>query len=263
MKFEGKIVNILQKKEMEMLLKLKSILEANDIPFCLAWGSLLGCARHGGFIPWDDDIDIHIDGKYYKKLKKVFSEQDTGDLVLQDGLSTPNYPFCFPKIVDKKSLLVEKELEHLDYKCGIYIDVFLIFGVPDRKIIRFFAKFFRYLKYAVLRARYNSRGLLHFLSLFFSTKRIHKTLYRIYCKGIGNSKFCCEPTTFDKKVYIDSNIFKNFKYKEFEDNLMPVPYDFDSYLRHFYGNYLELPPIENRVSNHHISRLIIDGEEII
>lgn len=260
---KNEITALLQKREMEMLTEIKHILNRNNIPFYLGFGSLLGCIRHKGFIPWDDDIDIHIDGKYYKQLKQVFCEQDTGTLILEDGLNTDGYPFCFPKIVDKKTLLVEKEIEHLNYRCGVYIDVFLVFGVPDNAVLRFFSKWCRYFKYAVLKAKYQSRGFLHLVSKLFSARAINKSLYKTYSSGINGKKACCEPTTFDNKIYMSSSFFCGCIEKEFGDQQMPVPLDYDLYLRHFYGDYLELPPLEKRISNHNISKLYIDGEKII
>lgn len=58
-----------------MLAQLTELLNRNEIEFFLACGTALGCVRHSGFIPWDDDVDIYIKGKDYKKLKKCLKDK--------------------------------------------------------------------------------------------------------------------------------------------------------------------------------------------
>lgn len=65
----------MQDREAEMLKNLSEIFKKNDISYFLACGTALGCVRHGGFIPWDDDVDIYMFAKDYYKLKEVFKKE--------------------------------------------------------------------------------------------------------------------------------------------------------------------------------------------
>ena len=102
----------LQDIQLQILKELSTIFMKHDIKFFLAYGTLLGCVRHKGFIPWDDDVDIYILGEDYPKIKRIFDTEDTGNLVLQD-YDTQSYPYCFPKVIDKRTLLKEDTYKHL------------------------------------------------------------------------------------------------------------------------------------------------------
>ena len=89
----------MQIKEISMLKKLASVFEEKGITFFLACGTSLGCARHKGFIPWDDDIDIYVFGRDYEKIKSVFGDGAIDNLEFQDYSITRDYPYPYPKIV--------------------------------------------------------------------------------------------------------------------------------------------------------------------
>lgn len=260
---EKKITEILQTRELAMLRQVKELLEKNNIVFFLACGTALGCVRHGGFIPWDDDIDIYIRGKDYERVRKIFETNDTGTLQFQDYKTTENYPYTFPKIVDTSTLLVEKSLEHLDYHCGVYIDIFPLYGVTDLSIIMKVKEKIRYLRYGILKAYFFSfsgglKGKLNtIVKHVVSPKSVQKHLTQAYMHDLDGTKILIEPGVFGEDALIKSENFSSRELMQFEDLLMPVCKGYDSYLKEYYGDYMKLPPVEERVSRHHISRLEI------
>lgn len=84
----------------------------------------------------------------------MFEGQDTGSLRLQDNDTVAEYPYTFPKIVDIDTVLVEDELKHLQYSCGVYIDAFLLSECSDNSLHRFITEKIRYFSYCTLKAYY-------------------------------------------------------------------------------------------------------------
>jgi len=261
---DNEIVKIIQKKEYEMLVQLKTILERNNIPFFLSYGTALGCVRHNGFIPWDDDVDICIYGSDYMKLKEVFRTQDTGSLRIHDFETKENYPLVFPKVVDESTTLKEKAYLHLDYECGVYIDIFLLFSVPDNRIKRVIAETLRYVRYAIVRAYYSnekSKAVYKKIAKLFPIKKIQKKLYDTYTKDFNGQKIM-NAGEYKFSIASDKETVTEFDMHVFVNEEMPIPKDYDTYLKTLYGNYMELPPESKRVSNHNFASLIIDGVKL-
>ncbi len=255
------ITRKLQNKGMEMLRELSDIFEKNGIRFYLACGTALGCVRHEGFIPWDDDIDIYIMGKDYEKLRTVFLTQDTGNLQFQDYSTVENYPYTFPKIVAKDTVLVEDSLKHLDYKCGVYIDIFPLMEIEDNWFVRQMKEFIRYYRYCLLKAYYfefssSVKKIINkIVRQFVSPKKVQEKLYKMYTKEKLRGNFLIDIGAFGSNALIKRQSFKDVIKMTFEDAEMPMPIGYDQYLQDYYGDYMKLPREEDRVSRHHIARL--------
>ena len=83
--------------EMEMLAELDRICKKYDIKYFAEGGTLLGAVRHGGFIPWDDDVDIAMLREDYDKFCKVAPDEISAPLFFQD-CHTDNIKFLFSRI---------------------------------------------------------------------------------------------------------------------------------------------------------------------
>ena len=249
-------VKRIQSIELKMLSELSEILTKNQIPFFLAWGTALGCVRHQGFIPWDDDIDIYIYGRDYPKLRKVFSEQNTGNLALHDYSTKPGYPYVFPKIVDTSTVLKEREFSHLDYLGGVYIDVFPLFQVSDNVIKHKIDKYIRYMRYGIVKANYMAppkgfaKRILQALSRLLPISYIQKKLFSTYTTSDGKGSMVTEPLVFSEHHLFKADYFSEPHYMSFENLRMPISPKYHDYLKDAYGDYMQLPPEGNRHSNH-------------
>lgn len=252
---EMTVTQKIQSKTMAMLTQLADLLNANEIPFFLACGTALGCIRHKGYIPWDDDVDIYIFGTDYPKLREVFAQQDTGNLRLHDGETVENYPYSFPKVVAADTVLVENGLKHLDYRCGVYIDVFPLINVSENAFVRALQEKRRYFNYALLRMYYNRydstarKCMGSIVKALVSPRRVQKALYRQYIRQ-GDEQHIIDAGTFGTQAFMPKEWFTETKQLPFESAMMPVPADCEAYLAHYYGDYMQLPPEEQRVSNH-------------
>lgn len=257
----------LQKKELEMLIQLAQILDRNKIGFWLACGTTLGCVRHQGFIPWDDDVDIYIMGKDYPRLKEVFSTQDTGNLCLHDYTTVDGYPYSFPKVVASDTVLIEKDLSHLQYRGGIYIDIFLLQETSGNPLVQFCSEKLRYIRYCLLRSYYFDfssplRKAMHrVVKMFVKPESIQVRLYQRYTKELKRLGFLVDNGTHGRQALLNPHFFSTTRKLPYEGFLMPVPGDYHGYLTHYYGDYMRLPDEDKRVSNHDFETLFFCDKE--
>ena len=125
---EGSILRIHQLIMLDLLKHFDAICKEHNIKYWLSSGTCLGAVRHGGFIPWDDDLDVEMLRDDYMKFEKVFKETD--DYVLQTYKNDPYYVVPFAKLRNKKTEIAEHG-QDLRYKYkGVYIDIFVLEKIP-------------------------------------------------------------------------------------------------------------------------------------
>ena len=257
------LTSVLQDKEYEMLKIVDKLFRDNGIKYYIACGTALGCKRHGGFIPWDDDVDIYVYGSDYKKIREIFLNCKSLGIQFQDYSTVADYPYVFPKIVASDTILVEESLSHLNYKCGVYIDVFPVFPVSDNPIIRFATELRRYALYVLVRSYYHTfpsviRKIASYLSRkFINPNIIQKKMEKIYSRYKMKSKYIIDSGVFGNHALLLRESFYEEKRMKFVDIELSVPGDIEEYLQRYYGNYEELPPEDKRISGHHIAKLFI------
>lgn len=241
--------SVLRKQQMVMLRILENvakICDDNKIDYWLCCGTLLGAYRHGGFIPWDDDLDIMIMRKDLKRFRKVMMKSLPTDMVLQDHSTDPDYYHPYLKIRDLNSKIYETEDEDMNYKYrGVYIDVFPmehshLFLLYGTNIIwgRLLYKFILPLKKDVCGLKFLLNQLLyHVFSLSF---RVCRVLDKIFKTDNLNHSYGC----YWKHTQPMSNIFP-LGYINFEGKKFKAPYKVTGWLRNVYGDYDVLPKEED------------------
>lgn len=263
-------VKLLQERELAILIKIDELFREYNIKYFLAYGTVLGCVRHSGFIPWDDDIDIFVFGRDLPKVKEIFRSVNTGFLRLDDYDTAKNYPYSFPKIVDNRTSLKEDAFKLVDYKCGAYVDIFPLFDISDNIFKRFFSEKLRYVRHVMLRYYYiDVKGRALFVKIFHKIlektckiDHIQDKLYKTYIRESCNGAKYAEPNIFLKKSYLPKSMFDNSVRMLFEGNEFPIPIDYDKFLKIVYGDYMKLPSVEKRKSTHIMCELMIDGKNI-
>ncbi len=123
--------------ELKILIEFDRLCKENNLTYYLAFGTLLGAARHGGFIPWDDDIDVMMPRDDYERLLVGFNEWSQSDCyelkVYSDGYSI--YPFA--KMVNNRTVVTEN-FTRCEFKIGVWMDIFPLDNVnkDDRELFK-------------------------------------------------------------------------------------------------------------------------------
>ena len=246
---EGSQLRQHQLRMLEMLKYFDELCQKHGIRYWLSSGNCLGLVRHGGFIPWDDDIDVEMLREDYLKLEKVFKETD--DYVLQTWKNDRYYHHPFAKMRDKHSLIVENNVE-IPYKYkGVFMDVFIIERAP-----RSICKICVYLRWKCLLPLYSSksklRRALYCFSkhLFFRSIPIVRVLSSWWPQNKHRHTYGVGWLDNTRSV---SDIFP-LQRAEFDGVEVSVPNNIESYLKNIYGDYMQLPS-EDKLPIPHASEI--------
>lgn len=249
---EGSQLRDIQHRLLEMLLYIRDLCEKHSIDYYLDGGTLLGAVRHSGFIPWDDDLDIVINAKDLKRLKKCIVANPHPHFFLMDKNTEKNYYYGWPRIVDKFStskyvghfLESKNQLKILKHS-GVSMDIFIY---SDHVIVWINKLLHRIHKLNMKYLITKSKTLADFIwfLLFYLCKPVAKACGAIFANHsiIGHDYLSCNTVhRFRKdKVYPLTTIL-------FEGHLFKAPKDPDYYLRTLYDDYMSLPPEKER--HHH------------
>lgn len=238
---EGSALNRDQKELLRMLKKIDAICRENNIQWWLSSGTLLGAARHKGFIPWDDDIDIVMFRKDYRRLEKILHKMDDKEFVLHSMRSDVEYVNCFGKYRKRDGCVQTRSRRYNYYKWrGIGLDIFTIektsfIAAKTASII--YGNIQHLTSY--IRKDAIRKPLIRFieilcLGLIFPLIRViglinPKGEYH-YSLGQGWSKH----TFFMRDTMPLTTI-------EFEGEQLPAPKDVDAYLTRVYGDWRAIP----------------------
>lgn len=252
----------LQKVILSIAKDIDELCKKNDIEYYLLGGSAIGAIRHKGFIPWDDDFDIIMDNANYEKFLQVCKEQlDSEKYYLQEGLK--DWPLYFSKVKLKGTILEEYEgyAQNDDMK-GIYIDIFKMDNVSSNPLVArwqyFCGKY--YLCYQLLQRTYSSANLKKQLMMVLATPCKIKCVRNFFRKQVekynnketGYYGFFYGRTKFRSAV-IKRTIFGKGVRVPFEDTSFPIAQHYHEYLTQVFGNYMQLPPENQRVGLHLLS----------
>ena len=122
----------LQLVELELLQEFDRICRKHDIPYCIIAGTMLGAVRHNGFIPWDDDADVALLRDHYERFRTACEKElDPAKYYFQDHVITPGYRWGYGKLRRSDTLFLREHQEHMPYDQGVFIDVFPLDAVPE------------------------------------------------------------------------------------------------------------------------------------
>lgn len=266
--------NEVKERQMEILDFIDRKCSENGLDYFLAYGTLLGAVRHGGYIPWDDDIDIFVPRKDYEKLREVINSEDK--YFFDDIVSDDKYRLEYGKVVDKHTKI--EEYNAVVPSAGIFVDVFPLDFIGDsyeeaRKnldaVNGLQKKFHLY--------NWSLDGILEFNPVkkimkkaYLAVKKIQMKTYDVRKTMFNHrEKMMTYSNTYSKIIgRCDSPFKKNYMLfnsewfqpsrMNFENRTYSVPKDYDAVLTSMFGDYMVLPPEEERVSHNIIAYEMID-----
>lgn len=261
----------LQKKELEILKYFNEVCQTNDLTFYLAGGTCIGAIRHHGFIPWDDDVDVFMIREDYERLSQnwaTYSKNPKYSLCRSD--ESHNYHHAAMTLNDNQTTFINFRTQNEDVNQGIAIDILPIDHLASHPVSRAFQRLnaVQFSIFVNQRLPDNQGTLLRMLTgiplaLIKSPKgriKAWKSAERRMVKRSVNSTNLVELVSGLKSMFrpLDPQWFSSVKLVAFEDTLMPVAVGYDKYLRLVFGDYMVLPPTEDRGAKHHT--VIIDTE---
>ncbi len=242
--------------------EIKRICDKNELKYFLIGGTLLGCVRHGGIIPWDDDLDIGMLREDYERFLAVCEKELSEPYILCTADKEKNYGLMFAKIRINNTALHENDAPS-DIHSGIFVDIFPIDKFPSSKTKqkRHAKKLYRLRKILLAKCHYR-------LSYGNSLKKLICQLWAFSCskKRIVNAlkkhqtKFNAQasdfytnfnsPYSYNKELYPSKCLDGTLAERPFDSCSFKTPHFPEEILTLMYGDYMTPPPPEKRVFRH-------------
>ena len=250
---EGSELRKNQESLLKILKKVVFVCEKNDIPYWLSSGTLLGAIRHGGFIPWDDDIDIEILYKDRHRFIEACNKDLPSDLVVQTHKSDSHHYSSIIKIKDLNSTIHEYymggNLEYpLDVKYkGFYIDVF-----TEESSFLPFIKFSNKLIGIINRSHFMGKRPDWYCNLLSSFSKPLFVVFRVISSLFGDESIVYHSYGSGyNSCRLINDIFP-LGMADFEGSKFRVPGNYDHYLKTIFGNYQTIPDSKTIETVRHI-----------
>jgi len=260
----GVELRALQRRAFGVLEALAQFCDRHGLRYYLVGGTLLGALRHGGFIPWDDDIDIALPRPDYERLLALVDSLPPGLKAIHPRLE-PATPYPFLVVRDARSRLVIDYARPFDR--GIGVDVFPLDAVPapGRRRDTLFAliglmrawtmnKQQGYYPHKVQAGRRLRFALLSLASRLVPARRIFALYEQLLAHGhahgagqVGNLY-----GLYGRREVVDAAVFGEGRWVRFEGARFRAPAEAERYLEAVYGDFRRLPPLEQRHSGHRI-----------
>lgn len=247
--------------QMEMIAAFHDFCIKNNLRYFLDHGTLLGAVRQGGFIPWDDDIDVGMPREDYNKFIEL-AGPGYGNSIL---LLPENSIYSYLKILDKRTRLIEFPGKFKN-EIGVYLDVFPKDGVPDLsykgywlcKTVHFLTMLYWFNKMSIYKWR-NSPNLFKRLAAFIGRLIMNDNIKYWPLKQTNK---LVEKYKFDESPYVATILsngtkncvkrecFESFQGEKFEELILNIPIGYHEYLTALYGDYMTPPPVEKQSKKH-------------
>ena len=236
---------------LETMIFIDQICRKNGIVYYIMGGTALGAIRHGGFIPWDDDLDIFMTPAEYSKFKTALVKENSNKYVLQEWRTTPNYLEYAKVRMNGTTFIEESFKDRKDLHQGIYVDIMMLHKVPQngwiQKLVYFESKFVTL--YALSQRNWKPKskgqatvlGVLKLLPCRLMAKMFYHRIYK-YDDMKDGFKWCywITPAKFRSGIF-DKEFFENPIDIPFEDTKLYGSAHIKEYLTYRYGDYMKLP----------------------
>lgn len=248
---------------LNMLNDFDALCKTLEIKYFLSGGSMIGALRHKGFIPWDDDLDIMMMREDYDILIENRQQLDSKYRLLSiETVSDWVYPFAK---IDLTTTFVEDEFRKVQH--GLFLDIFPVDHLPDSdkdqdEIVRK-VKIYDLLRGSSTKKKFKPtekyklvktiiKPYAKFRGANYFARKIDYFARSINRKNQGsNTTGCMVVATHGKKEFLSGDAFSKAIEVPFENTKTYVPLGYEEYLTNLYGNYMELPPVDQQVPAHY------------
>lgn len=261
---EGEDFRRMQLLQLEMLVELDRVCKKNDIKYQIAFGTLLGAVRHKGYIPWDDDADVVMLREEYEKLKKCADQFDPDVCFFQDHSTESEYRWGYGKLRKTNTKHIRVGQEHLKFKTGVFIDIFPLDDAPKSIIGQIIQDRVCFCLRKIMWSEVGrvvckgSLKLWYFLLSRIPLESVFKVLEHYTKKSRNDTPNDVRVLCFVSigKMYIKHPLkeryavpkkwFQEFADYTFEGKQLTGIKDYDGFLKFTYGDYMQLPPEDQR-----------------
>ena len=267
-----------------LLISFDKVCEEHKLRYILDFGTLLGAVRHKGFIPWDDDIDVSMPRSDYETLLKLYEDNPLlfGKYKLATIYNKNNIYKPFANLIDPTTI-TESVARKEKYCYPVWIDIFPADGIENvdcslntkRKISTLMKKsgkgLIRYVHFSDRKTiKGKLRGVVANIYNFLFKRNFLFYNHFLSLKRLKKADKLARNTDYKNGIAVFYAIYKNlpigdisfyndFTFCEFENLRFRIPKNYDQRLKDIYGNYMELPPEEERVI--HITKAYLLTED--
>ena len=256
---DGSLLRRQQLRMLELLKEVDRICKKHNIQYWLSSGTLIGAARHKGFIPWDDDLDIEMLLPDYNRLLKILPHELPETMALQSVQTDPNYFFFYAKVRDRRSFLAESNRYDRVWKeRGVYIDIFPFYKQPQW--IHLLSEKAQGHVYKIMNRMGDSGSEMWKVRAITRFNRfvVHPIL-KLFCKLSSSRETYGLGIPYHDPRHLEDIL--PLTEMEFEGQMFPVPKDTHKVLTLKYGNYMQLPDIDS--VNLHVGTLTIEPDKAV
>lgn len=265
--YSGKL-GILREIEKEMLREIDRICRKHDIKYFICYGTMLGAVRHGGFIPWDDDVDVEMLRSEFEKFRQIAPKELNERFSYESHVNGNGYHYFFDRITAKDTYFASKYSDSYEMPKGISIDIFVADSVPadPKAAYRFWKKLMR--KRMIMNVRWKNTArkdkayLLSKLLLPILRLRSMDSYSRSYEKAVrkyeNKDTGWVMPASSDHKYRgtFPIETFSEVIPYRFEDVDTFIPVGYDDFLKAWYtDNYMDMLPLCEQNPFHDYYRL--------
>lgn len=264
---EQELIQKVRLTQLEIAKEIRRVCEENDISCFLAHGTFLGAVRHGGFIPWDDDMDMGMLRSDYEKFCRIAPSKLKPEYCLQTWYTEPNYGLPFGKVMKRNTLYLENKKTRRLENNGIYVDIFPYDYAPEdpADMKKLTASLLSIYRVKLMKSGYKPwlendqiiwkkrLGYLYYqLKAIFVTQENIARDYDTLAVAVHDSEILCERNGRTKPDCYPRNCVEELADYSFEGEIFKGPRDYDKYLSTLYGDYMTLPPEDQRGNRHQI-----------
>ena len=281
--YDPELLKRIHNAELEVLNEFDNICKSNGLQYFAFAGTAIGAVRHGGFIPWDDDIDLGMLREDYEKLKKIVAEKEDYNFRITTPETEPEYCSSIIKFQQNDTQFVPPYAVKDNAKLGIHVDIFVYDRISDdkKKAVKQIRKARRYARLMFLRKyadpevpgtglkasvqRILCKVIHYALAVLHISPRwmFKKFQENAQASNKEKTKYC---TTFQSTKIENCRVRKSEIFPlvdmKFEDRTIPLLNGYDKSLTRIFGDYMVVPPKEKRI-NHAPAIIKFAGEEPI